>query len=195
MFRRLSIILLDVLAAAFILAIVLLMISLLNAPNNVYGMPGIGRIGLFPVQETGHMAVIDRMGLDNLNKGDVVVCPDNNNKLSVCSVLGFQDGAYVISGVDTVSTGTFQVGEDRVGGRVIYSVPYLGFAMAYMATGPGIALCIAIPLIIILTMLSVFIIDGVHNSSKHRKKILRKKRRRNDRYMEEGMYRNKRAAI
>lgn len=80
-------------------------------------------------------------------------------------------------------------------GSMIAKVPYFDQLVNYAGTLIGMAVFIAVPSVTVITKLFIVIADGVHNTSRHKKRIMRRKRRRNDRYLKEGLYRNRRAAI
>lgn len=83
----------------------------------------------------------------------------------------------------------------RITGKYMHLIPYAEYILEYVKTIPGLIVCIMIPCVVLFVYSSILLTDLAHNSSKHRKKIVRKRKRRNKRYLKEGLHRDRRAVI
>jgi len=84
---------------------------------------------------------------------------------------------------------------EEIAGKYILKIPYAGYMLEFAKTGTGLLIITLVPCAMLLIYISVLFADIAHNSSKHRKKIIRKRKRRNKRYIKEGLIKDKKAVI
>jgi hypothetical protein len=82
-----------------------------------------------------------------------------------------------------------------IAGEPLVNIPYVGYVLSFSGTPAGAVICIIIPSIIIIIYSLSALVDSMHDSSRHRRRILRRRSRRRERYLKEGLIRkNRRAA-
>ena len=79
-------------------------------------------------------------------------------------------------------------GSGGTGQEYMLRIPKMGYLIEYAGTRTGSILCIAMPGAILAYNVTVMIADLMHDSGKHRKMIMRSRKRRRDRYIKEGLY-------
>jgi hypothetical protein len=137
------------------------------------------------------LALIKKFNLSGLKSGDMVLYTGSSSELLTGRILNINAGAFVINS----QSGSTEVPGSKLYGIYIMKVPYLGFILEYASTRDGIAVCSSLALLIILLYVFIIFLDVKLNTSRHKKMILRKRRRRSNRYKEEGQVRQKRAVV
>lgn len=77
----------------------------------------------------------------------------------------------------------------------VTSIPYMDYIMEFAGNVSGIVFLAVVPAVILFLWLIVRLADIKSERSRHRKRILRRKKRRNERYLKEGLYTSKKAVI
>ena len=202
-YKKLTIMFIDLLIILMVLTLALYIISMTNSRTNKYSLPGVLGANFLVVKsgsmnpwiKVGDMVIIKKSGLDDLKKDDIITYTSASSELITHRILDFVDGGYITKGDANNSKDELVVTKEKIIGRFVLRVPYLGYLMGYAKTNIGIAICIAIPSVILFLYFYVMLMDQIRNLSKHRKMILRKRRRRGIRYREEGSIIQKRAVI
>jgi hypothetical protein len=178
----------------FILCIAIYTGSELNAGSNKYSIPGLFNIGFINIKhdtspdtvKAGGMAVINMQKQINIKKMDMVFFSPNGRDIVVQRVLDINGNSLTV-GNESRQT-LLQADSGEIIGELLFVLPYAGDVIVFTRTGIGVVLCIAIPFIVILFYAFVMAYDRVKETSKHRKMILRKRRRRRERYLKERLF-------
>lgn len=202
-FKKLLAIMFSTFAVVFILALLLYIASIINTKNSDSKLLGIGNIRFFEIKDQSAASGIDRgdlvfiakLGEDSIRSGDIIVYMDREDQPSMQEVIGIKGDVCIVRDVThNVESGpTLDI--EKIVGKYIFGVPLIGYALGYIQSQNGIIICIAVPLIFIAMYLFIVVIDRIHNFSRHRKRILRRKERRRERYRKEYLYEKNRVVI
>lgn len=193
--KKIVTIFLDVLICFFLSALILYTISMINSRWSKYSLPGVAGVSFLvvksgsmePAIKTGDLLLVTKPETANLKAGDIISYFNDGGELITHRIVKVENEAFSTKGDANNVNDSSMVPADRIAGMYAARVPYLGYVFGYAKTKVGIVVCLIIPSLIILGYALVMIVDEMHNSSRHRKKILRKRRRRMKRYSEEGM--------
>lgn len=202
-FKKIFIIIFDIILAAFVLTILLYKLSEIDEINGGSSIPGIGGTSFVGVKsgnqtleiEQGDMVIAAKVGLDDLKSGDTVVYLSQENKAIFGKIESIKGSNCVLESNTSVTQGENMLPANNIEGICRIKVPYLGYITSFTDTKAGTVLCIAVPIFAALYFIAILLIDAIHNAKRHRKRIIRRKQRRRERYIKEGLYGNTRAMV
>ncbi|KPU42787.1 hypothetical protein OXPF_35500 [Oxobacter pfennigii] len=179
-------------SAVFILFLaisVILTASIVNSKNE-FSTPRIGPIYLLSSEyavdgNAGKIIVIHDTGTEN-SKENYIAAYTHSGGIAFKNVEGYKSNLILMEG---------DPGGFNIIGRRIMTIPYLGYLLNFASTQLGLAAIMFADLLIVLSFVSLPLMDIFKNSSKHKKAIIRKRKRRNERYMEEGRLRKRSAVV
>jgi signal peptidase I len=123
-----------------------------------------------PELKTG--AIVFNLKFPGYRTGDIITFQKQGTNIThriVGVSKGDQGIEYTVKGDANDSADLDQVAKNQVSGRVLFSIPYLGYFAGFLRTLPGLILFIIIPSTII-------VYEEINNITKETKKIIRKKK-------------------
>lgn len=140
----------------------------------------------------GDITIVRLTGSQELKKGDVAVYKDEYGRLAFAGAVGFKNGSMdVQTGQNTYDN--IKLGS--IAGKYVFSIPLLGYVINFAEKGIGTVVCIVIPLVLIFAYILALVADGIIDGSRQRKKIIRKRNRRRQRYKEDGLFSTRKAVL
>lgn len=123
-----------------------------------------------PAIKTGSIVVNQKA--DTYAVGDVITFESDSSSTVTHRIVKIdnQDGSinYIVKGDANQSVDQQGVSDQNVNGKVMFSVPYLGYLIAFMRTLPGLFIFIIIPALIIIS-------DEMSNIKAELAKIVKKR--------------------
>lgn len=201
--KKILVILANIIIIAFILTVLLYIVSNTSTESSKNKVPGIGNISFFEVKddiqaqgiESGDLVFINKAGQDNLKSGDIIAYMAEGSGMLTARVAGVSKDNCIIEGIFENPSNAKMVPIDSISGIYFLKISKLGYILSYAQTKAGIIICIIIPTLLILVYIFIILIDGVHKISRHKRKIMRRRQRRRERYNSEDIYKRNRAVI
>lgn len=196
----LTTILINLAILTFTSVLLMYIVSSIGSRYNKHHINCIGRIGFAIANGSkdayginmGDIIIIRLMEGHNLKKSDVAVYKDEYGRLDFAEAVGIRDGSMdVQTGQNTYDS----IELDSIAGKYIFSIPILGYVINFAGKGIGIIVCIVIPLALIFLYVIALMADSIIDGSKQRKKIIRKRNRRRERYKQDRMFSGKKAVL
>jgi hypothetical protein len=164
--KRFFLSIIDWVIAVYIFVIILYGVALLEGRTSIYNIPSIGKTGFIHTKD-GHALIIKKTDY-KLNDGDTITYLTGEGNFSAeMYTEGFKNA-------------------DKIVGKVVLSVPYLGYLGGFLGTKLGRFILIIIPTVGILLYSMVFLIDEYQSYQRRRRRYLRRRKKRRERYVKEG---------
>ena len=108
-----------------------------------------------PAIQTGAVVFVDtKVKAPAYAVGDIIIFPRGDNTVSH-RIVGEEDDAYITKGDANAMVDAYRLPKGEAGGRVLYSVPYAGYAIVALRSPTGIAAMVFFVLLyFIVTVLS-----------------------------------------
>jgi len=147
------------------LIVILLLVASPLLPTKEYISTHVVSTGSMEPEIMTGSVVFSSLETDEINPGDIIVfkSPQNKEVTVVHRVMEINDGEYVTKGDNNENNDDWVVSDDDILGSVVFTVPYLGYAIEFLKTPLGFGLGVGIPALILIIAFIKKIRDGIND--------------------------------
>ncbi|PKN02833.1 signal peptidase I [Candidatus Dojkabacteria bacterium HGW-Dojkabacteria-1] len=155
-----------------LLLFVLFLVASPLLPTNEYVSTHIVSTGSMEPKIKAGSIVFSTLKNDEINRGDIIVftSPDNQEITVIHRVRNITEEGYITKGDNNKSEDNWVVNTSNIKGKVIFDLPYLGYAVEWMKTPIGFISLLILPALIFLISQIRRIREGINEEVEKRTK-------------------------
>lgn len=123
-----------------------------------------------PTIKMGSVSVVQKVDVVDINVGDIIAfkSPENAETTIVHRLVDKKGEEFVTRGDNNNSADNWVLTADKIQGRVMFSIPYVGFASLYVRTIKGFVILIGVPALLLVIMQIKKIMEGIEEEVQKR---------------------------